>query len=811
MYFPLMRGIIATLLLAVCSALLIGGISPALLLAQTKIAMPPQTPMQESRGRDFWLAFPQNAILEQEHTLSLKLFITSDHATDGFVSVPGLSERKPFHLNPFEIATIDIDTVVQLLVSEQVQKLGVHVEANNEIAVFGLSHRPASTDSYLAYPVNVLGTTYRAIGYDALPNGAQSFTAEFAIVGTQDHTIVTILLNADTKGGHKKGETFSVSLNQGETYLVQGSTIIGRSSDLTGTLVSSTKPVGFFIGHTCAQVPAEVTFCDQLLEMEPPVPSWGRQFYVGKFEDKTQYVMRVVASEDNTEVFVNNKLVAKLAAGGFYENNHLVDNSFVTASAPVLVAEYAQGSDADSIKVGDPFMLLITPTEQFLNYYRFVTPISGDWHHYINLVVPLDAEGSLRVDGRPVPIRYFNKIGISHYGIAQYELGFGSHSVSCDQPFGMYSYGFGVGDENFDSYGNDGGQLVKTVPLVSDTARPILELLSTDGGRSLGLIARDDRLFDAGLAAIVVKDSDNFQSVEFPRFDIGTPEIPLLFHIRDSGSCGFMSIMLADAAGNISYWVICRTLEGARWAYTLTESRDNICPSCRKTTVQFITTPSLTGSDVTFNPPSYLIGGGPFNQFSTRLSGGFQGLYIFPIDQTVQIAGGIGFSNFTGAAINTHSTFVPDSIEFGDTAGSRLSKLIENYTTEASLSYLTLNGGVYYYAIPDKFYIYAGLAAGFLIVNNYIETRDIIFPTTLTDSTGRSTGARSVTIASGAFPDPVTFNISLELSPGFEFKLSQNIELLAGLYMNLPFFNVVKDLDWHLTTYGARIGIQYRY
>ncbi len=769
--------------------------------------------MQDSRGKDFWLAFPQNAILEADsRTLTLKLFITSDRATNGFVSVPGLGERKPFHLNPSEIATIDIDSVAQLLVSEQVQKLGVHVEADNDVAVFGLSHRPASTDSYLAYPVKVLGTTYRAVGYYALQDaGAPNYTTEVAMVATADHTVVTMTLNADTKGGHRKGETFSVSLNQGETYLVQGSPVAGHTSDLTGSLVTSTKPIGFFIGHTCAQVPTDVQFCNQLLEMEPPVPSWGRQFYVGRFEGKGQYAMRVIASEDNTEVFVNNKRVAKLAAGGFYENNHLTDNSFVTASAPVLIAEYSQGSTADSIQVGDPMMMLITPTEQFLNYYRFATPINGSWHHYINLVVPLDAESSLRVDGRSVPIRYFKNIGISRYGIAQYEVGFGSHAISCDQPFGLYSYGFGVGEDNFDSYGNDGGQLVKTVPITPDTARPILELRSDDGSRSLTLIARDDRLFDAGLASITVLDSDNFRTDDFPKFDAGTPEIPLLFRIRDTGSCGFMSIRLADAAGNISYWVICRTSYGARWVYMLSEGRDDICPSCRKTTVQFIAEPALTVSNVTFNTPSYLKGPGPFNQFSTQLSGGFQGFYIFPIDKSIQIAGGVGFANFSGSAINTHSTFVPDSIEYGDTAGSKLSKLIEQYQAEASLSYLTLNGGVYYYAVPDKFYIFAGLAAGFLVSNSYVETRNIIFPTTLEDSTGRSTGSRSVTVASGAFPDPVTFTIALELSPGFEFKLSQNIELLAGAYMNLPLFDAVKDLDWHLTSFGARIGIQYRY
>jgi hypothetical protein len=546
--------------------------------------------------------------------------------------------------------------------------------------------------------------------------------------------------------------------------------------------------------------------------MEPPIPSWGRQFYVGKFESKAEYAIRVLASEDNTQVFFDNKLVAKLSAGSYYENNHEKDNAFVTASAPVLVAQYSQGSTADSVPVGDPMMTLIVPTEQFLNYYRFVTPVNGEWHHYINLVVPLDAEASLRVDGRAVPPVYFHPIGISLYGVAQYEIGFGSHSVSCDKPFGLYSYGFGVAEDNYDSYGSEGGQLVATVPIVTDTMRPLLELSSDDGSRSLALIARDDRLFDAGLASIVVVDSDNFKSpVNIPKFDPGAPEISLLFHIRDTGSCGFMSLKLTDVAGNVSYWVICRTSSGATWTYTLNEGRDNICPSCKQQTYQFITTPSLTISDVSFTAPKYLISPAPFTQFSTRLSGGFQGLYIYPIDKTIQLAGGIGYSNFTGAATANYSTFVPDSIQYGDTAGSRLTKLIGQYTTEASLSYLTINGGVYYYAIPEKLYFYAGLAAGFLISATYVETNEILFPATLADSTGRSTGARQVTVASGTLPDPTKFHIALELSPGFDFKLSREISLLAGAYLNLPFFDAVKDLDWHLTSFGARFGIQYRH
>src|SRR5205823_11427587 len=98
-------------------------------------------------------------------------------------------------------------------------------------------------------------------------------------------------------------------------------------------------------------------FCDMLLEEEPPVNTWGKQFYVSKLLGKQEYAVRVVAHEDNTKVYENGILVKTLVAGDFFENNHEKDNALITSTKPVLVAEYAQSSNADSVKVGDPFML----------------------------------------------------------------------------------------------------------------------------------------------------------------------------------------------------------------------------------------------------------------------------------------------------------------------------------------------------------------------------------------------------------------------------------------------------------------------
>lgn len=772
----------------------------------------------ESRGKDFWVCFPQNAKSgENSSSLTFKLYITADKATRGTVTIPGMGVTKNFSLNASEVINVEIDSIAQVFGSDVLQKLGVHVTAENPVAVFGLSSRKASTDTYLAYPTAVLGTAYRAMGYYPLGGGADNtFSTQQTFVATENNTNVTITLTGDTKGGRRAGETFTVAMQQGDVYQVQSTTTPGKKNDLTGSLFTSNKPIAFFAGHTCAQIPMEVNFCDQLLEMEPPITSWGRQFYIGRFESKQEYAIRALASEPNTQVFMNNQLVAKLdKAGDFYENNHVRDNAYLTTNKPILLAQYAQSSDADTLKVGDPFMLFITPTEQFLPYYRFLTPIKGDWHHYINLCVPTDVISTLKLDGQGGFAKYFKPIGISRFAIAQIEIGFGSHTVSCNKPFGLYSYGFGVAGDNYDSYGNNGGQLVATIPDVLDTIPPSVELVSENADLPLALIARDDRLFDVGLKSITVIDSANFRSpVTIPPFDPGTPQLPLLFRVRDTGTCGFMHLRLVDNANNESFFTICRTKVGVEWTYQLLYGKNQLCPSCRSWTVQFVATPSTTISNVTFQKPDYLKATGEYNSFKPQLSGGFYGSFIFPFSKAFQLSGGVGFSNFSGTALAHHTTFVPDSIFYGDTAGARYSKLIEEYAIDASFSYITLNGGIYHYFIPEKLYLYAGLSLGILVSSTYVQTSEILYPATIDYNTGdpqrKSTGARKIELAQGSFPQPTHFLVALELAPGFQFKLNKNFSLLTGLSLNMPLFDALKDVNWHLTSFGLRLGLQYR-
>jgi hypothetical protein len=118
---------------------------------------------------------------------------------------------------------------------------------------------------------------------------------------------------------------------------------------------------------------------------------------------------------------------------------------------------------------------------------------------------------------------------------------------------------------------------------------------------------------------------------------------------------------------------------------------------------------------------------------------------------------------------------------------------------------------MYYYFIPEKLYAYFGIATGFLIGSSYTEAVELLHPASLEYAVGRSGGTRRKILSQGSLPEPTAFQVALEVSPGVQFKLSQRISLLTGAHLNMPIFDAVKDVNWHLMTFGLRVGVQYRH
>ena len=245
----------------------------------------------------------------------------------------------------------------------------------------------------------------------------------------------------------------------GEAYQLRS------AEDVTGTLITSNRPVAAFGGHVCANVPRSASYCDHLVEQLTPVETWGRRFVTMPLATRTGGdTFRVLAAQDGTKVKVDGVTVATLDAGRFHER--LIDGaSVVEADKPVLLVQYSNGTTFDT-QVSDPFMVIVPPYEQFQDSYTVSTPSTGFASNFLNLVVPASAAAGVRLDGQPLPPSTFTAIASSGFVGAQVPVELGSHHVEGPAPFGVTVYGF----DEFDSYGYSGGLALAGIATVGQLA-----------------------------------------------------------------------------------------------------------------------------------------------------------------------------------------------------------------------------------------------------------------------------------------------------------------------------------------------------
>lgn len=524
-----------------------------------------------SEGTEFWLCFMKN-FREQDpnkpgsyEPAQLDVFVTAEDEADVTMEIPTLGFRHRLRVPAGAIRSVRITPEAELDTFPRVQLRALYIHSTTPITVYALNHRVQTTDTYLALPTHVLGTEYRAICYSKL---SASLTPLFAIIATDDDTRVEITPTTPTTDGRRAYERYTITLDRGQVYQVRANYYASGSGDLTGTLISANKPIVVFSGHTCAYVPPGTIACNHLVEQLPPISAWGKQYYIGRLRERTRYTFRVLAAEDRTRVFKNQTLIAVLNAGEYYEEPNATEHLQITADKPILVAQYSQGY-GNGDEVGDPMMILISPTQQFMRRYRIATPVQGSWHHYINIIAREEVIPTIRLNGRPLPQNSFERIGISSYFVAQVLLDYGSHTIVGAEPFGLYSYGFGYRYDAYDAYGTMGGQMFFVLDTLRDRLPPQSTFQWERGGSALRIIVRDDRPTDRGLDSIVTLSAQNLRAY-LPRIDRGQPQADFTIHPLDPEHDGQITLAFIDVAGNrsIATYTYCYNPQRLRYEFT---------------------------------------------------------------------------------------------------------------------------------------------------------------------------------------------------------------------------------------------------
>ena len=334
-------------------------------------------------GVEYFVAFPTNvAPTHPARTINLQLFVSTRESEEIQFSVETL---RGFNFNGVvNISTavaIDLPDSFEILSSSERDK-GIRISAGDkQIAVYGLSYTLGSSAVFSALPCsgqNISEYEYYGITYE---DGTQGFS-ELLFVACEDDTRV-----------HIGSEV--ISLNQMETYLYTA------ERDLTGTRVVSDKPISFFSGHQCNNIPPGVSACDHILEQLPNTAQWGRKYLSASLHTRTSDdIYSVVSYSPGTNVTFacsGQSLVTLTQFANNHERVVVPNDNFcvIESNNPILVVQYASGQNADGI-FGDPFMMTLPSIEQYSNNFAVIIP-----SHYPGSVIVIY-----------VPPKYYQPEGI---------------------------------------------------------------------------------------------------------------------------------------------------------------------------------------------------------------------------------------------------------------------------------------------------------------------------------------------------------------------------------------------------------------
>ncbi len=323
-----------------------------------------------------------------------------------------------------------------------------------------------TNDASLLLPVNAWGAEY-IVG--AWPHwSAINLPGFYAVVAGEDGTTVTLTPSGtggqvQAGGGVAANGTAQVTLDQGDVLQV-----ITSGGDLTGTRVTSDKPVQVIGGHDCTNIPFQFAACDHLEEAIIPLDALAKEYFVvppihpsDPNAEKAQ-IVRIVATEPNTTLSFDpdqpvNKTLTN--AGDYLEIGMSTAAYRVSADKKILVLQYMVGQTA-GYGLSDPAMVQGIPAEQFRQDYLFHA--APTWVvNFVDIVAPDGA--AVEVDGSPVSPMAWQPIGATGWSYAHVQLsnaGNGNHTVTGSQGVGITVYGV----QSAGSYWYPGGLDLSIIP-----------------------------------------------------------------------------------------------------------------------------------------------------------------------------------------------------------------------------------------------------------------------------------------------------------------------------------------------------------
>ena len=453
---------------------------------------------QSTEGKDFWVTFMQADQRTSDdgdwdgnyNTLKLSLSISSREDCQVVVSNPYTSYSDTFDVQANVMFPVDVYTgspltwdarnamnttgkVCYSVNSEQIDTCAIHVTSTKNISLFATNYKKATFDATNVLPTASLLNEYIIQTYSPSDHGGTAQGSHFAIVATEDNTVASYVLSANTMMNYKGDTIVTDTLKAGEVWYVWTGNGDGDSYDLSGTHITANKNIAVFQGCPHTNIPHKVKERDHIFSQAMPTKYWGNTFVLTASAGRHKDYVRILALNDETTVYINGDSVytfdfVNRDKKQYWEftigdqGTYAKDGScLVTTSCPCATHLFLASKKDDNVDNGDPSMLWVNPIEQQIDQVTFATYSSsnGTTAHYVNVVT--DQPDLMTITGGASPTMTFKPVsGSSTYHYAQVSLGSEATSYtlkSNGSNFIAHVYGFTKNE----SYGYSAGGATK--------------------------------------------------------------------------------------------------------------------------------------------------------------------------------------------------------------------------------------------------------------------------------------------------------------------------------------------------------------
>ena len=433
-------------------------------------------------GKEFWVGFMENnrglpTLGNPAGTPDFAvLVITATENTTGVIEFLGQTE--PFSLKAGEQYTFRRNSIFEVDLLHRSSgviesNLGIHIVSfDGKIAVHAFNERFRSADGTVVLPLGALGKDhYITSHFEVNPSANLNINNEstLLVVATEDNTQIEITTTENSISGPgktwTKGRSEEIILNRGQSYQIKArGDLTGSRVRVVGDNADECKKIAVFGGNKWTSVGAcpPGNANDHLYEQAYPVNTWGTSFvHTALLGRSSGELVKVLASEDNTEVRVNGILQTKVLNRGEWLSLEFGANESgkIDTSKPASVTVFSKSQSCNSISDplrnnGDPFMITYSPTEQLLTQLDFnAIKLPAIVNHYVNIVVKTGEENQTKLNGIFVGNKFTVLQADPNFSVAQIEILEGVNQLSNPAGFTAYVYGFG----DLESYGYAAG------------------------------------------------------------------------------------------------------------------------------------------------------------------------------------------------------------------------------------------------------------------------------------------------------------------------------------------------------------------